>query len=97
MIFPTLEFISAEQQEEIELQQLAARGYIGPDDRMGRRKSPSPSKVVDGMEPGVEYRVTDLMKLGKVDYDFVARLADKGFIKRTGERHRYRYSKAAGA
>lgn len=95
MIFPTLEGLTAEQQEELELQQLAARGYIGPDDPMGRRKSPLPSKVVDRMEPGVKYRVTDLMKLGKVDYEFVARLADKGIIKRTGERHSYRYSKVA--
>lgn len=95
MIFTTQECLTAEQQEELELRQLAARGYIGPDAPRGRRKSPLPSKVVDRMEPGVEYRVTDLMKLGKVDYDFVARLADKGIIKRTGERHSYRYSKVA--
>lgn len=97
MIFPTLEFASIQEQEELEQQQIAARGCVGPKDRRMARspRARPPSRITDHMQPGIEYRMKDLMKVGKVEYAFIARLADAGEIQRTGTRRNYRYSKAA--
>lgn len=95
MIFPTLEWLTAQEQEAFELEQLAARGCIGPAAPRGRNRKLTPDKVVDRMELGAEYRVTDIMKLCKVDYAFVERLVGRGIITRTGTCRHYRYSKAA--
>lgn len=95
MIFPTLECLSPIAQEEHELEQLRARGCFGPAHGSKTRLLLPPDRVTDKLQPAVEYRAIDIMRVAKVDYATVARLADAGAIERRGTPRNYRYSKAA--
>lgn len=97
MIFPTLEGLTADQQEAHEAQQRAAFGRFGSTVRSSCNVSVRgrvARRVLAFMQAGREYAASQVAAGGRVSSYQVGQLADVGVLTRSGERGRYRYTKS---
>lgn len=101
MIFPTLEGLTVQEQEEYERQQLMAHGRWAPPaspkkPRPERRERAAPrwKALLFYMQPGVQYAATTLMEACGLSYGEVRRAMLYGALKRSGTRKLYRFELA---
>lgn len=95
MIFPTLEGLTAKEQEALEAEQRSGRNCYDDTEwlRTARVRGSLIPATLAYMKPGREYAAGHLIAASGIVYSHLQHMVKRGQLSRTGERGHYRYTK----